>query len=181
MPTPCLALFTKRGAWQILEEGGSGDWVLDANRARRCRFAVCIRNIEGHLQEDHRTGEPYVPHGTAFLVGEIVDVVLVDGEAKPARWLVKFGRYVDVSHDGVWDGRRNPVGYMTMEDFGIDPALLDFRRMPGLVEDSKGATLADPYATAGSNVRPLTLAQAKEGLALYLGVDEGAIEIIVRA
>ena len=175
MSIPCLMLFTSRSQARIIEEGGSGDWVLDAQRARGCRYAICVRNLEG----DHReVDQKATPHGTAFLVGEISDVVPLNQESKPARWVVKFSRFAEIDEDGLWDGRRNPVGYVTMESLGLDPSGMRFKAMPA--RDGMINHMPPGQGHQPGSVHPLTFAEARQGLAAYFGVAESSIEILVR-
>jgi hypothetical protein len=43
-----------------------------------------------------------------------------------------LSEYAFVSIPEVWQGWRNPVHYAALEDFGIDPAQLDFQPMPAV-------------------------------------------------
>ena len=89
-----------------------------------------------------------------------------------------FSDYAVVDMPEVWGGWRNPVRYTTMEDLGIGPDDLDFRPMPknesGEEDQPQGST-ADPLRAV-----PLSIAEAKEALALTFGVSPEAIEITIR-
>lgn len=154
-----VVVFTAKTADDILRKGGTSSWVLDAKRARRCRYVVCTRNT--HADWAKGGGEP---HGSAFLVGIVSGVTPVDDN----RYRIEIDRYVNVVLPEIWQGWRNPVRYTTMAALGIDPAALSFREL------SEAPELAEEVA-------PLSIAAAKRGLALGLGVPEQAIEITVRA
>jgi hypothetical protein len=72
-----------------------------------------------------------------------------------------------------WPGYRNPVRYGTLEEFGItDPEALAWHPMPAIPPRTyAGETLDEDQDGPG----PLTIAEAKAGLALGLSVPEAAI------
>jgi hypothetical protein len=162
-----VIVFTGKSATRILREGGTSEWVLDANRAADADFAICTRS-----GIDWREG--HEPQGSAFLVGKISSVV----EAPtPGRYLIRFSEYALVSIPDVWQGWRNPVHYGTLEDFNIDPAQLDFKLMSAvdLAEDEH------PPSEQVGDSHPLTIEQAKAGLSITFGVAPSQIEITIRA
>ena len=167
MSSQCLVVLTARGLDRILCEGGSQAWRLKAKHAAQCEYCICVQNRHnGHW------GEPDHKHHQAFLVGRISDVVPAPG--RPTRYLVLFSEYARIDYANAWPGLRNPVHYSTFDEFGItDPARLQWHPMPTAV--SGAVELVD------IPVEPLTIAEAKAGLALGPGVPESAIEITVRA
>jgi hypothetical protein len=129
------------------------------------------------------------PHHSAFLVGKISDVVPTpptpgNNESREDRFLIRFSEYALVDVPNVWvKGDRNPVKYASMEDLGIDPAKLTWEKMlePGILPYLTGdVTDGAPVATTPTAERPLTMAEAKRGLALNFNVPPSAIEIIIR-
>ncbi len=127
MPHTAVVTFTARNLEWILDDGGSRDWRLDADRARRSEFLVCTQNC-------HNTGAdaPTAAHGHAFLIGRISDVV--PSPDRPDRWLIKISDYVGCDIPDIW-GKfghlRYPVWYTTLEELGIDLAVLPpFRQLP---------------------------------------------------
>ena len=44
MPDQCVAVFTARSPNRILREERSQAWALDANRARKAAYLVCVQN-----------------------------------------------------------------------------------------------------------------------------------------
>ena len=99
-----ILVFTGRSIQQMLDEGGSRSWVLDARRARRCSYVVCTQN---RYNDVHRSGD--APHASAFLVARIADIVT--SAEDPSRYDIRFGEYapLDVPLPDVWQGWRNPV------------------------------------------------------------------------
>lgn len=177
MSSPCLVVLTARGPAKIIAEGGSQAWRLNREKAKRLEHCVCVQNRENGLW-----GGADQEHHAAFLVGRISDVV-PSPEAE-GRFLVKFSEYARIYCGNSWPGLRNPVRYSTLDEFGIaDPESLTWQPMP---EEAPGRTPSIALPEAGGHdhdadgVVPLTMAQAKAGLALGLGVPESAIEISVK-
>jgi hypothetical protein len=162
-------VFTRKSRERILSEGGTSSWRLDSNHARRCAFAVCTRNANA------REAEGLEAHQSAFLVGKVKDVVPVSN--RPGRYRIQFSEYAVLNVPNVWKGDRNPVKYASMQDLGIDPSSLKWEPMPEPTEPQEPA----PKVNASVNTGPLTIAEAKKGLSLTLGVPPEAIEITIRA
>lgn len=161
-----LIVFTAKSEQRILKEGGTSSWRLDRNNARQCTFAVCTRNAYADWVEGPEE------HHTAFLIGKIKDVVPSPENAE--RYLIQFSEFARVSIPNVWKGDRNPVKYaVSLDELGIDPSALTFEVMPDTASMM-------PAAAANEVTGPLTMAQAKQGLALNFGVKPEAIEITIR-
>jgi hypothetical protein len=167
MPHPAIAVFTGNSADEILATGGSASWVVNAKHARQRRYLVCTRNARAVGFADAE------PHGAAFLIGVIKDVRHVGFDAKGLRrWAIDISEYAPLMVPNAWKEWRNPVKYTTLEELGVDLKGVELRPMPA------------PTRTEGpivSAARPLTIAQAKEGLSLQFGVPVEAIEIVIRA
>jgi hypothetical protein len=163
-----VTVFTGRGPAAILREGGTQAWVLDPKRTRLCEFAVCTQNRKSKNHQWH----PTEPHGAAFLVGRISEVV-PSPEDREGRWLIRFSEYARVQIPDVWPGTRNPVWYTTLEELKIDPAFLTFEPMPEV--EAPSAPDEPP-----SQIRPLNLVEAKQGLAAHFGVSMDDITITIK-
>jgi hypothetical protein len=102
---------------------------------------------------------------------------LVRADKGRDRYLVKFAAVADVLVPDFWDGSRNPVRYMDAADVkarGLDFDALDF-------EPCGGAPAARPKPTPeAGGVAPLSILEAKEGLAARLGVPVDMIEITIK-
>jgi hypothetical protein len=171
MSTPCLSVLTARGVDRILSEGGTQAWRLNPTNVRQVRYCVCVQN-----RHHNHWGGADQPHHHAFMVGKIADVV--SSPERPERYLVVFSEYARIDKEDAWPGLRNPVRYASLEEFGIsDPESLDWHRMPDDVVDM---SIHEPADEEQGGFGPLTMAEAKAGLALGLGVPEGSIEISVR-
>jgi hypothetical protein len=159
-------VFTAKSIDRILREGGTSSWRLDRNHARKCAFAVCTRNANADWVEGPEA------HHSAFLAGKIKDVVRSSDHG--GRYLIQFSEYAKVNIPDAWKGDRNPVRYGSLEEVGIDPSSLKWEPMPAPVEPPTHRVVT-PNAVA-----PLTMAEAKKGLALTFGVPPEAIEITIR-
>ncbi len=175
MPTEATIVFTAKSFERILREGGTSSWRLDRNHARRCPYAVCTRNAHAGWVEGPEA------HHSAFLIGRISDVVRCP--QTPERYLIQFSEFARVDIADIWQGDRNPVRYGTLEDLGIDPEKLTWEKMPAVpavipymsteIEDDEAELPPGP-------VRGLSMAEAKQGLALTFNVPPSSIEITIR-
>jgi hypothetical protein len=173
--TISIVVFTAKSVERILREGGTSAWRVDRNHARQCEFAVCTRNANAEWVEGTE------PHHSAFLIGKILDVVPCqptpeNGEGDEGRYLIQFSEFARLSTPDVWKGDRNPIKYSMTDKLGIDLAKLNWEKMPEAV------VVPEALARPGlREARPLTMADAKNGLALTLGIAPEAIEITIRA
>lgn len=176
--TKAIAVFTARGVQRTLDEGGSMAWVLDARRARKYEYVVCVQNYD----PDDDWGNASASHGTAFLVGRLEEVVLRPAKDGKRRWLLKFSEYARIDVPSAWPGHRNPVLYTELESFGIRPEDLKFYPMPASIsQDTSGDEEGHSTPEEQEGVMPLTIAEAKAGLAAKFGVDPAQIQITIQA
>ena len=168
MAKKVAVIFTFKRVERILREGGTSSWRLNRNHARHCAFAVLTRNAKSKKTEGPE------PHHTAFMVGKVKDVV--PAPDRPERFLIQFSEYALVNVPDAWKGDRNPIKYTgALEDLGITPSTLKWERMPEQDEATDPTPETVPISGA-----PLTMAEAKKGLALTFGVPADAIEITIR-
>lgn len=167
-----IAVFTRNSAKEILEARGSGSWVLNPENAARQRYLVCCRNAQA-VEFDAEE-----PHKAAFLVGVIGELVPV-GKTKwdQERYRISITECARVLQPSAWRGWRNPVRYTSLEDLGIDVDALEFTPLEEALASTATAQGLQP---AHRDVRKLTIAEAKEGLAAMLGISPDAIDIIIR-
>ncbi|MBF0333789.1 MAG: hypothetical protein HQL40_09100 [Alphaproteobacteria bacterium] len=182
MSYSAIIVFTGRSIERMCQEGGSQAWSLDSRRARTAEYVVCVQNRHG----DDRGGQE--PHGTAFMVAPIHDVV--PSPEWPGRWMLAFREFAEIHIRNAWGGWRNPVRYASLDQLGIDPRELKLRPVGELLtqrsgkdlgsdSDEKSLLASEPVVSAGA-IRPLTIAEAKRGLAVAFGVSEDKIEITIR-
>ena len=178
MSEEVAVVFTAKSVERILREGGTSSWRLDRNHARQCVFVVCTRNAYADWVEGTEA------HHSAFLVGKVRDVVPCaatpeNDESEKNRYLIQFSEFARVNVADVWKGDRNPVRYVPVEEFGIDFSSLKWEAMPELENTSEPAGQVASLKKA-SGVQPLTMAEAKKGLALTFNVAPEAVEITIR-
>jgi hypothetical protein len=174
MSPEAIVVFTAKSVERILNEGGTASWRLDRNHARRCAYAVCTRNAHADWTEGRE--EP----NSAFLVGKISNVVPCaptpeNNEAPNNRYLIQFSEFARVNILETWKGDRNPVKYVALEKLEINFSKLKWEAMPKVNDKSGSIT-----QLKASGIQPLTMAQAKQGLALTFNVAPEAIEITIR-
>ena len=147
MAHTAIVVFTARNLRWILADGGSQAWRLDPDRARRTDYLVCTQNR-------HNTGfgDPAAPHGAAFLLGRISDVVR--SPERSDRWLIKIQDYCPLPNiQNVWGGWRYPLRYATLEELGIDPARFSFQPLPPRPAEGRGSA-RDTVGPAGVHRAP---------------------------
>jgi hypothetical protein len=183
-----IIVFTFKSVERLLREGGTSSWRLNRNHAKKCAFAVCIRNSNRNEAEDDLEDPAHVhdapkteEHQSAFLVGKISNVVQCPRHGADKRFLIQFSEYARVNIPDARKGDRNPVKYGTLEGLGIDPSTLQWEPMPapGVVTPVPAAS-KKTIELGSSAIGPLTMADAKKGLALTFGVPPEAIEITIR-
>lgn len=163
-----IAVFTQDPVDEIVAKGGSGDWVLNPERARHCTYLVCCRKKRWKNMEEQ------ILHRAAFLVGRIRKLVPRDGEAGPRgqkRYFIEMSDYAPVNKPNAWKKWQNPVTYTSLEILGINVKELEFKPVD---------VRSDVAAPQGAAPEHLTIAQAKSALAKTFGVPSEDIEIIIR-
>lgn len=162
-----VCVLTENGLETILEEGGSQAWVLDAKRAGKCQYVVCIQN----RMSVRNLGKAAADHHTAFMIGKLDKVVRSQDPGNEKRWYLGFSEYAELDVTEAWPGYRNPVFYTNFQkEFKLDIASIVFHPMP-----SNQEPVQLPPSSKG-----LTIAEAKAGLALTFGVNPSQIEIAIR-
>ena len=173
METNAMMVFTKeRVKKDLLLQGGSRYWKLNANRAQRYSYLICVRNNPGNKEGIERNGQ-------AFFIAKIKDIVQTTDSKYPDRHMITFDQYAEIEIDDVWKGWRNPVYYdVSLNNLGIDMNDINF---------SENTIETDDYESPQSHESPkrdmsqgLTIEEAKEGLAKTFSVDVHAVEITIR-
>jgi hypothetical protein len=177
MTNKTAVVFTAKSVERILNEGGTSSWRLDRNNARQCQFAVCTRNANADWVEGPE------PHHAAFLIGKVQDVVPCPNSE--GRYLILFSEFARVNIPEVWKNDRNPFRYSSLDELGIDPSSLKWEPMPKTEKIYSASPLSIgnggvSIRTVDDSITPLTMEDAKKGLALTFGVSPDSIEITVR-
>jgi hypothetical protein len=165
-----IVVFTADSRDSIVRDRGSGDWVVSANKANSCKYIVCCRKPNWSNRKEG------IPARAAFLIGHVAGLRQRAGSETPRdqmRYLIQMGDYAELKNKpGVWkENVRNPVAYATLDELQIDLRGLKFKPMPAV---DAGAAKETPEA------KQMTIAEAKNGLALTFGVKPEDIEIIIR-
>ena len=156
-----IIVLTHESPSEMFQKGGSGHWVAQRGRAAQCEYLIALHNVHG------KEGVPG-QRGTAFLIGRISGVE--PSFEYPKRVVIKFSEWAPIHVPHTGQRFRNPVFYGDTADYlaAVDFDALSWEPFPvELIE-------APP-------VKPLTFAEAKAGLAVWLNVEPGAIEISVKA
>jgi hypothetical protein len=164
-----IVVFTSDSVDKIVNDRGSGDWVVSAKKADRCEYLVCCRKPNWSNRKEG------IPGRAAFLIGRVAGLI-ERADSKNSRdqmrYLIRMTDFAKLEKPGVWkDKVRNPVAYSTLDELQIDLRGLKFERMPEL-----DAETAKDFPGA----KQMTIADAKNGLALTFGVSADDIEIIIR-
>lgn len=168
--TDSIVVFTEARSEDIIAHRGSGEWVLNPERASQCKYLVCCRKTRWNNMEDA------TPKGAAFLIGTIKTLIPgIKTASGQQRYFIEIDRFAKVSKEGVWKEWRNPVRYDVLKGLGIDIRSLKLEAVPGTSD--KGTRGKQPQGTAP---RRLTIAEAKEALAATFGVRPEDVEIHIR-
>jgi hypothetical protein len=163
-----IVVFTVDSLDSILQQGGSGDWVVSAKKADSCKYIVCCRKPNWSNRKEG------IPDRAAFLIGRVAGLrerADSENDRDQLRYLIQMADYAVLEKPGVWKERvRNPVAYSTLDDLQIDLRGLKFEPMPA----GAGTT------NQSSEAKQMTIADAKKGLAVTFGVSLDDIEIIIR-
>lgn len=164
-----VIVFTAKDINKTIEQGGSGNWKLNAERVKKCDYLILTANSHHpasvHLKEKH---------GHAFLIGRISGLTQDTyddlGNKESNRWIIQFSEYAVIDLPNAWGGFQNPVKYANISEFSLDPELLDWKPFP-----------TDQIINQTHRGIPaLTIEEAKSGIAKKLGITPECIEITIR-
>ena len=168
--TKLVMVFSGKDLAKIQIEGGSGHWIAKTDRIEEAEYVLCVRNRrETWAAKDFE-------HGTAFLVGRI-------SGTKPApydkRIIITMSEYAEIQAPDAWKictgGQRYPVAYkdadVVQKQLNIDFSKLDWHPFVNVKQVN----------LERDGVLPLSIQQAKLGLAKSFNVGVEAIEITIRS
>ncbi len=169
-----VAVFTNRGLGRLLAEGGTQAWSLQPERVKKLKYVVCTQN-----REDGDWGAPTHAQGQGFLIGRISGVEPTP-ELREGRYIVLFDEYAEIDVPNMAYQWRNPVRYIELNDFGIDPDKLTWKRVsPGTDGEPPRAASPAQLATTAEK-RGLDITEAKKALSVFYRVPVTNIEIVIR-
>jgi hypothetical protein len=155
-----VVVLTGKNLERIFLEGGSGDWRANINTIANCKYIVAVANSKSPHFDKHSIEM----HQHAFLVGKVTGTFKLND-----RIVIEFDEYAIVDIPNAWNGQRNPVRYTDISELGIYPDQLDWKAFP---KDN---------VKKNNDVKPLTIEDAKNGIAKMLGISPDCIEITIRA
>jgi hypothetical protein len=163
-----VMVLTSETRQSILENGNSGDWVLNPKNVSRCQYLVCCRKLNWKNRAEG------TPHRAGFLVGRIAGLKKLErseNKRLQPRYRIALSEYAELSPLAeIWRKElRNPVAYDTLKNLGIELRRLRFKPIP----------LPQPTGKSGE-AAPMTIAEAKKALAATFGVKPEDVEITVR-
>lgn len=162
-----IVCFTSRSVEEMLATGGSQAWRLRPAHARQAQYLVCARNRNSDWSEGPEA------HLSGFLIGRVTGIVPAPEDS--SRYLIQIGEWARIDRPGLWTFGRNPVRYANIAELGIDPESIEFEPLEAVAVPREIR-----HSRRDASFRPLTIMEAKEGLAASLGVDVNAIEITIR-
>lgn len=170
-PVGVLVVFTAKTVEQMLELGGSQSWVINPQSMRNVEYVVCTRNSD-HRWDDECGPRPEA-HNSAFMVGKVSGLKKVDRHNDRDRYLIQFSEYALVEVPNFRSGSlRNPVTYSDVlqckDELGLDIEALHFIPMPRPTTPESGRAK-----------KGLSIAEAKEELALFFSVPIESVQITI--
>lgn len=108
-----IVTFTRNQPQEIKAKKCDYSWVLNEQRAKKCRYLVCC----------HSEG---AKRGNAFSIALISGIRQTDAD----RWAIDIAEYASIDISNVWKGWRNPVRYTSLEELEIDPSTIQFEQLP---------------------------------------------------
>jgi len=193
MPDPVLLAFTVESEELIRTHGWSGYWHVNPARSREFQYVLFCQNFsksEAMKKEWEEFATATKPHGTGFMLARIADVVPAN-QLDPSpdvedRWIFTLSEFAKIDLEEVWKGWRFPINYQhSLQDFGLDPATLQFEPMPPPVAVETPAPaqqialteqIEDAGAISSSNN---ALRDIKKYASERLGVRSDEIEITI--
>jgi hypothetical protein len=172
-----VAVFTNRGLGTLLAEGGTQAWSLQPERVKKLKYVVCTQN-----RDDGEWGVPTHAQGQGFLIGKITDVQR-SPEGRKGRYIIMFDEYAEIDVPNMAYQWRNPVRYIELEDFGIDPDKLSWKQNTAHIEGEPPRASPRSPSSVPAPAREsdgLDIAGAKQALSTYYRVPVANIEIVIR-
>ena len=185
-----VLFFTFKSHETLLYFNGSQSWELDPNRVSKCKYLICVKNMNHPLTEN-----TFCNHGDGFLVGKISNIrkpYNEKGEENTStnRWLVTFNEFSTINLPNIWEGWRNPVKYIKTDELNVDFEKLKFTACPPVnIEFIKSHMLKDnnfnnKILKAKKHLSTIdngyNIQEAKRGLAKHYKIPEQNIEIIMK-
>ena len=170
MNTPDAIMILSRDEPQhVIAANGSGSWKINiAKRAEAVRWLILANKVDGKRR--------------LTLLGKVVGFELDKGGDNPGRYAVKIDAFCDLSgHGKSFDGKSsNPVQFVDAEQvLEFNPESCELLPVP---KQSLRQSYERPGAMASRTPpKPLSITEAKAGLAATFGIEPEQVEIIIKA
>lgn len=184
-----IIAFTSRGLsgqYGMAVHGGSGHWTATPKNLSKATYLICVRN----RRRDHEEwAEEDLPHGQAFVLAKVTGVTEAPrrNPDQKQRYIVLFEEYTEIDVPDAWrkctGGQHFPVAYRSRDDveaalgLDFDDPSFEWKRLSDL--QASQADHSDDAEDTSTSSRPLTVEQAKQGLAAHFGVNPEQIDIHV--
>ena len=132
-----IVTLTFKQVEHILILGGCPSWRLNRNRAEKCQYLVCTRNLVNESARGLVIGSE--PHGTAFFIGKISSIEPTNERSIPrvahyeeifeGRSIIRISEYALVNTNSIYPGVGGGFAYMNISETRIDPSSLVWRRI----------------------------------------------------
>lgn len=164
-----IVILTRDDPQRVIAANGSGSWRINVDKWGGAIDWLILTNKVGNSRQ-------------VTLVGKVVGFEPDTGGENPGRYAVKIDAYALIDDPGLTFSSEstNPVQFRKGANvLGFDPKTLEMIPAP---EQTLRQSYEDPARTTKQPpVKPLTIAQAKEGLAVSFGISPDQVEITIRA
>lgn len=169
-----VAVFTNRGLNRLIAEGGTQAWSLQPERVKKLKYVVCTQN-----RDDGDWGAPTHAQGQGFLIGKISGVE-PSPEGREGRYIILFDEYAEIDVPNMAHQWRNPVRYIELNDFGIEPDKLAWKRINIRTDGEPPRAASSAQSSATGESRGIDITEAKRALSVFYRVPVTNIEIVIR-
>jgi hypothetical protein len=162
-----IAVLTRESVPEVLEAGGTGNWVTNMDRARGFPYVVLVRNGR------HPASPSDTDHGTAFLVGRVSGARTSAETAASGypRIFIEISQYALIAVPDAWSKSQNPVWYTDLKELGINENELQFQPVPQAAATPETPAFVD---------KDEAVAEAKRTLGRLFNVPATAVDISIR-
>lgn len=164
-----VRLITEDTATSMKKANGSAAWYGKKESFERAEYFVAVTKGERK----------------PFFIAQIDKVVPVP-ESGEKRWSLQFSRYAELQaneHNYNRDDSSNPAIGMPLEQLLPNLAVedIDWETAPKQTQKWSFSNRIEANELQRSKTRGLTIAEAKRGLSIGLGLSEDQIDIVIRA
>jgi len=206
LETKSIVVFTHRDVEFLINLKGTTSWVLNPAIARNCEYVVCTANSNSELsKKEYEHGSAFL----IGKVTDVKQALNLPRDAHRYMIEFEEYALIK-NKPNYWQKGRNPIKYIDTNDLNIDIDLLEWKRIDKdrnlkavegyfkienayyeqkdkvsgkfkekKLQDKRRQSF-DKSIEAQNNSVGLSIAEAKEGLSKYYGIDQENIEIILK-